>query len=251
MGNWPLSETAVCLECVSVVYQAPNERVSSFKEHVIRSLQKRTRYDSYYALKDIYLEVPPGEIFGIIGRNGAGKSTLLKVISRVIVPTSGRVITRGKISPLLQLGAGFHPELTGWENIFLNGTLLGHSRREIQASMKKIREFAELGDFIHSPLRTYSSGMIARLGFSVATNWQPEILILDEVMSVGDEAFRRKCEERMKEFSTKGTTILLVAHNLQTIIKLCSKAAWLDRGRLRESGDAREVIAKYQNSIPT
>lgn len=238
---------AVQLEGVSVKYLAPNERLETFKEHVIRRLQRKIRHDFFFALKGISLDVPRGEIFGIIGRNGAGKSTLLKVVSRVLVPTSGRVVTRGRVSPLLQLGAGFHPELTGRENVFLNGTLLGRSREEVNKHLEEIQEFAELGNFIDAPLRTYSSGMVARLGFSVATNWQPEILILDEVMAVGDEAFRRKCEDRMQEFRAKGSTIILVTHNLKTIRDLCDSVAWIDNGSIQECGDVTSVTESYRN----
>src|SRR6185503_11266091 len=190
------TETVIRLDDVSVRYRLPEERIGTFKEYMIRLLQRRMSYNSFLALNRVNINVQKGEIFGIVGRNGAGKSTLLKVISRVLVPTDGRVWIKGRVSPLLELGAGFHPELTGRENVFLNGTLLGHPRREIEEHMQDIIEFAELGAFIEAPLRTYSSGMVARLGFAVATSWQPEILILDEVLSVGDEAFQLKCQNR-------------------------------------------------------
>ena len=184
----------IILDNICVQYRAPEEVIRTFKEYAIQIVKRNVRFREFLALNHIDLQVLDGEILGIIGRNGAGKSTLLKVISRVLIPTEGRVRLRGKVSPLLELGAGFHPELTGRENIFLNGTLLGHSRREIEEHLPEIIEFAELGQFIDAPLRTYSSGMIARLGFSVATTWKPEILILDEVLAVGDEAFRQKPE---------------------------------------------------------
>jgi ABC-type polysaccharide/polyol phosphate transport system ATPase subunit len=182
----------------------------------------------------------------VIGRNGAGKSTLLKVVSRVLIPTDGRVRIRGRVSPLLELGAGFHPELTGLENVFLNGTLLGHTRREIETQLAEIIEFAELDSFIDSPLRTYSSGMVARLGFAVSTTWQPEILILDEILSVGDEAFRNKCLARMEKYQQAGTTILLVTHDSGTVEKMCERAAWLDHGELKALGPAKEVVNMYR-----
>src|SRR6266496_6534128 len=203
----------IILNNVSVRYRAPEEAIGTFKEYAIQVLRRNVRFREFKALNNVDLQVNQGEILGIIGRNGAGKSTLLKVIARVLIPTEGRVRIRGVVSPLLELGAGFHPELTGRENIFLNGTLLGHSRREIESRLSEIIEFAELGAFIEAPLRTYSSGMVARLGFSVSTTWKPEILILDEVLSVGDEAFRHKCQLRMEKYREEGTNTLLVTHD--------------------------------------
>jgi lipopolysaccharide transport system ATP-binding protein len=237
----------IILNNVSVCYTAPEEIIGSFKEFTIRFLKREVRYRQFKALNNIDLQVNEGEILGIIGRNGAGKSTLLKVISRVLIPTEGRVRIQGQVSPLLELGAGFHPELTGRENIFLNGTLLGHPRREIEARLPGIMEFAELGAFIDSPIRTYSSGMVARLGFSVATAWKPEILILDEVLSVGDEAFRNKCKERMERFRDQGTTTLLVTHDSSTVESLCNNAVWLDRGTIKAIGPSSEVVSMYRN----
>ena len=240
------AESIIRLEQVSVRYRLPEERIGTLKEYAIRMLQKRVRYNSFLALQDVTVSVKKGEIFGFIGRNGAGKSTLLKVISRVLVPTDGRVWIQGRVSPLLELGAGFHPELTGRENVFLNGTLLGHSRREIEDHLEEITEFAELGAFIDAPLRTYSSGMVARLGFAVATTWKPEILILDEVLSVGDEAFQLKCQKRMEGFRTDQVTSLLVTHNMQTVETLCTRVAWLDHGIIKAVGEPDEIIKAYR-----
>lgn len=240
------AESIIRLEQVSVRYRLPEERIGTLKEYAIRMLQKRVRYNSFLALQDVTVSVKKGEIFGFIGRNGAGKSTLLKVISRVLVPTEGRVWIQGRVSPLLELGAGFHPELTGRENVFLNGTLLGHSRREIEEHLEEITEFAELGAFIDAPLRTYSSGMVARLGFAVATTWKPEILILDEVLSVGDEAFQLKCQKRMEGFRTDQVTSLLVTHNMQTVETLCTRVAWLDHGIIKAVGEPDEIIKAYR-----
>ncbi len=237
--------TTIRLEGVTVRYQAPQERLGTFKEYAIRRLQRRVRFTDFCALDGIDLEVHRGEIFGIIGRNGAGKSTLLKVVSRVLVPTRGRVYVRGLVSPLLELGAGFHPELTGRENVMLNGTLLGHSRRELEARMEEIIDFAELGAFIEAPLRTYSSGMVARLGFAVATAWRPEILLVDEVLSVGDEAFQRKCEARMKSYRAGGTTTLLVTHDMARVRSLCTRAAWLQHGKIAALGPVAQVVEAY------
>jgi ABC-type polysaccharide/polyol phosphate transport system ATPase subunit len=236
----------IWLEGVAVRYRAPEERLGTFKEYAIRRLQRRVRYQDFFALNDINLQVRRGEIFGIIGRNGAGKSTLLKVISRVLVPTRGRVYLGGQVSPLLELGAGFHPELTGRENVMLNGTLLGHPLRELEARMAEIVEFAELGNFIEAPLRTYSSGMAARLGFAVATAWQPEILLLDEILAVGDEAFQRKCQARMQSFRDAGTTTLMVSHDMAAVSALCTSAAWLAHGKIRLIGPSAKVIEDYR-----
>ena len=240
-------ETVIRLDKVSVCYRLPEERVGTFKEYMIRLLQKRIRYNSFLALNGVDMHVQKGEIFGIVGRNGAGKSTLLKVISRVLVPTEGRVWIKGRVSPLLELGAGFHPELTGRENVFLNGTLLGHPRREIEDHMEEIIEFAELGAFMEAALRTYSSGMVARLGFAVATTWKPEILILDEVLSVGDEAFQLKCQKRMEAFRKDQVTTLIVTHSMQTVEALCTRAAWIDHGIVKAVGGPDEVIKEYRH----
>lgn len=241
-------DTVIRLENVTVRYRLPEERIGTFKEYMIRVLQKQVRYNSFLALKDINIDIKKGEIFGFVGRNGAGKSTLLKVVSRVLVPTEGRVWIRGWVSPLLELGAGFHPELTGRENVFLNGTLLGHTLRDIENHMSEIIEFAELETFMDAPLRTYSSGMIARLGFAVATTWRPEILILDEVLSVGDEAFQLKCQKRMEGFREGQVTSLLVTHNMQTMSALCTRAAWIDHGVIRLVGTPNEVIQAYRQA---
>ncbi|HSK65493.1 MAG TPA: ABC transporter ATP-binding protein [Anaerolineales bacterium] len=238
----------IVLNNISVQYRTPEEVIGTFKEYAIQLLKRNVRFREFKALDNVDLQVYEGEILGIIGRNGAGKSTLLKVISRVLIPSAGRVRIRGHVSPLLELGAGFHPELTGRENVYLNGTLLGHTRREIDKRLPEIIEFAELGAFIDSPLRTYSSGMAARLGFSVATAWQPEILILDEILSVGDEGFRQKCQIRMQKYRDLGTTTLLVTHDSTTVETLCSRAVWLDHGQIKGIGPSREVVSMYRQS---
>ncbi|MFH1907973.1 MAG: ABC transporter ATP-binding protein [Chloroflexota bacterium] len=234
---------------VSVRYRLPDEKVATLKEYMIRLIQGKVRYNSFMALNGVSLVVKKGETFGILGRNGAGKSTLLKVISRVLMPTQGRVWVNGMVSPLLELGAGFHPELTGMENIYLNATLLGHSRKEIEQKIPEILDFAEIGGFIEAPLRTYSSGMVARLGFSVATAWLPDILILDEVLSVGDAAFAQKCTERMRSFRESGATVLLVSHSIDTVRSLCQRALLLEHGNVLEIGPASEVSEKYNHMI--
>ena len=241
-------EDVVRIEDVSVRYRMPGERIRSFKEYIIRLAQKRIRFKEFQALKAINLHIQKGERFGVIGNNGAGKSTLLKVISRVLIPSKGRVWIKGKVSPLLELGAGFHPELTGRENVFLYGTILGHPHGEIEDHMDEIIEFSELGPFMDTPLRSFSSGMHARLGFAVSTTWEPDILILDEVLAVGDESFQQKCEVRMKGFRNGETTIILVSHSMDSIQSLCERVAWLDHGTIRAIGPASEVIAEYRQS---
>jgi len=238
----------ILLDNISVHYRAPEARIGTFKEFAIQSLKRNIRLKEFKALSDVSLQIYEGEIIGIVGRNGAGKSTLLKVISRVLIPSEGRVRLNGQVSPLLEVGAGFHPELTGRENIFLNGTLLGHTHREIEWHMDEIVEFAELGAFIDSPLRTYSSGMAARLGFSIATTWKPDILILDEILSVGDENFRDKCRMRIEAFHKAGTTTLLVSHNSENIETMCSRAVWLNRGEKKADGTVNDVLALYHQS---
>lgn len=241
------SQPIIQLENVSVSYRLPSERIGTFKEYAIRKLQRKIKINKFWALMDINLQINRGEVFGLIGNNGAGKSTMLKVISKVLKPTKGRVVVYGKIAPLLELGAGFHPELSGRENIFLNGALLGYSRAEMESVIDEIIEFSELEQFIDSPIRTYSSGMYARLGFAVATAHMPEILILDEILSVGDEAFQRKCNLRMKSFQQAGATILMVSHALDMLEGMCTRIAWIDHGKNQKIGEPHEVISAYRN----
>jgi ABC-type polysaccharide/polyol phosphate transport system ATPase subunit len=242
------SSQAILLEDVGVCYRTPVERILTFKEYAIRWLQRKVRHREVWALRDLDLLVDRGETFGVIGANGAGKSTLLKLVARVLRPSTGRVVVSGNVAPLLEFGAGFHPELTGRENVYLNGAMLGFSRREMEEKFNRIVDFAELWDFIDSPIRTYSSGMTTRLGFAVATDIQPDILLIDEVLSVGDEAFQRKSSARMQEFRDRGATILLVSHNMATIEQICHRAAWLDHGRLMAIGQPIEVIRAYRQS---
>lgn len=238
-------ETVISLEKVDVQYRIPTERIGTFKEYAIRYLQRQVTFRKFLALKDVSLTVGKGEVFGIVGKNGAGKSTLLKVISRVLRPTHGRVVVSGKIAPLLELGAGFHPELSGRENVYLNGSLLGYSRAEMTEVFDQIVDFAELRDFIDAPIRTYSSGMYGRLGFAVATAHMPEILIIDEILSVGDEAFQKKCNTLMMNFQKQGATVLMVSHSLGKVREMCDRAAWLDHGRLMLVGEPNLVVDTY------
>ena len=238
--------TVVRLERVSLRYRLATQSVPSIKEFAIQLLRGSLTYRELWALKDVSFEVRRGESVAIVGRNGAGKSTLLKVISRILRPTEGRCTTVGSVAPILELGAGFDAELTGRENILLNALLLGHRRRAIVARMEEIVAFSELEEFIDSPLRNYSSGMRARLGFAIATAWRPELLVLDEVFAVGDEAFAAKCRTRMAELRREGTTQLLVSHQPSLVRAICQRCLWLDRGQLRADGPPAEVLATYQ-----
>lgn len=241
---------AVRLSDVSVRFRVPTERVNTLKERVIRTVRgHRAEYQEFWALRDFTLEIPRGETLGLVGRNGAGKSTLLKVIARVLSPTNGRVQIRGAIAPLIELGTGFHPELTGRENIFLNGAMLGFPRAAMEEKFDRIVEFSELAPFIDAPIRTYSSGMIVRLGFAIAVDVEPDILIVDEILAVGDLSFQQKCIARMHEFKEQGTTILFVSHSLSSIRELCDTAVWVDRGTARTVGAVDDVIEEYQDAI--
>lgn len=238
-------QVVVRVENVSVRYRIPNEGMGTFKEYAIRRLQGKVQYREFLALKDVSLTVRAGEVFGLIGANGAGKSTLLKLVARVLYPPEGRVWVRGHVAPLLAMGAGFHLELSGRENIYLNGTLLGLSQKEINNCFDEIVDFANLWNFIDSPLRTYSSGMVARLGFSVATVKKPDILIVDEALSVGDTEFQEKSMARIRQYQEQGTTTLYVSHSMNTVNAICQRAAWLHQGEIRFMGSARDTVQRY------
>ncbi len=238
-------QTIIELSNVSVKYRVPQEQIGTFKEYFIRLLEGKVKQRTFNALNQVSLTVKRGEVFGLIGHNGAGKSTLLKLVAKVIRPSTGRVIVRGRVAPLLEVGAGFHPELTGRENIYLNGAMLGFSQEEMHRKFPRIVEFSELGDFIDAPLRTYSSGMTARLGFAVATDSQPDILIVDEILSVGDEAFQHKSYDRIQSIKSQGATILLVSHSMSVIEGMCQRAAWLHRGQILSMDNAKAVVDRY------
>ena len=240
-----MADPVIIFENISVRYRVPHERVSGIKEYIIRRVQRRIQHDEFWALQGVSFEVPRGEIFGIIGRNGAGKSTSLKLIARVLFPTQGRVYVKGALAPLLEIGAGFNAEMTGRENVFFNGAMLGHTRHEMEALVPSIIDFAEIGDFLDAPLRTYSSGMMARLGFSVATCVRPNILLVDEVLAVGDVRFQEKCVRRMRSYHEQGMTIVIVSHSMDTIHNFCQRALWLEGGKVKAIGDADEVASQY------
>ncbi len=243
------NKTALKVEHVGVCFHLTEERIDSLKEYAVRLVNRELRYKEFWALKDINFEIKKGERLGILGLNGAGKSTLLKVIAGVLKATEGKVTTYGKIVPLLELGAGFDKQYTGAENIYLYGAMLGYSRAFIQEKFEEIVHFSELGDFIHVPLKNYSSGMRARLGFSVATVVEPEILILDEVLSVGDAKFKKKSEQKIKDMFDKGVTVLFVSHSLPQVKSLCDKAILLEHGHLVAKGNIEKVSAIYTQKL--
>lgn len=246
----PSPDDAILVSGVSLRYRMPTEKITSLKEQVIRTITRRTvGYNEFWALRNINLRIRFGDSVALVGRNGAGKSSLLKVIARVITPTSGRVVVRGNVAPIIELGAGFHPELTGRENIFLNGAMLGFSEAAMKRKFDSIVDFSELEAFIDSPLRTYSSGMTARLAFSVAAEADPDLLIIDEVLSVGDEAFQRKCQDRMVSFRERGCTILFVTHGLDSAHKICERAVWIEEGRAIYSGPTQKVVNLFRESM--
>jgi ABC-2 type transport system ATP-binding protein len=233
------------LEKVTLRYRIPRERILSLKEYTIRKIQRRVAYDDLEAVKDVDLSVEAGERIGVIGRNGAGKSTLFRVISRVLPPSDGRVRVAGRVAPILELGLGFHGELTGRENVMLQSALLGYSRGETRQRLDRIVEWAELQDFIDAPTRTYSTGMAARLAFAVATDVDPDILLVDEALAVGDERFQRKCHDRMETLRGRGKTFMLVSHSLNTIRENCDRVVWLHHGRVVRDGDTATVTDAY------
>ena len=241
--------SAVVLENVSVCFRLQKEPASSLKQYAINALQGKAGTREIWAVNNVSINVPSGGGFGIVGRNGAGKSTLLKVITRVLRPTTGRVIVAGKVSSLLGIGAGFHPELSGRENIYLNAAILGMRKDEIDHRFERIVDFAELWDFIDVPLRAYSSGMQTRLGFSVATEVEPDILVVDEALSAGDGAFREKSLDRMNSFIKKGVTIIFVSHNSGQVQDVCQKAIWMHKGEVKANGDVDMVLAKYEEFL--
>lgn len=239
------NETMIEVNDVTMQFRMNSDKIMSLKEFVTTALRGRLRYEKFTALDHVSFTVEKGETLGLIGRNGAGKSTMLKVISGILKPTAGSVRCRGNVVPMLELGSGFDMDLTGRENIFLNGAILGYSEGFLKAKYDEIVEFSELGPFIETPIRNYSSGMLARLAFSVASMVQPEILIVDEILSVGDAAFQEKSRARMMELMSGGTTVLFVSHSLAQIREMCSRAVWLEHGRVRMLGDVDEVCNAY------
>ena len=240
-------EIIIKVDHVSMRFNLASERYDGFKEYVIRSLKKQIKYNEFWALKDVSFEIYRGDSLGLIGLNGSGKSTMLKTIAGVLKPTKGRVEVRGNVAPLIELGAGFDFELTAKENIYLNGALLGHPRSVMEKHYEDIVEFSELRDFMDVPIKNFSSGMISRLAFAIATIGIPDILIVDEVLSVGDFRFQQKCEQRIRHMMDRGTTILFVSHSIQQVKAICNKVVWLDHGSLKRFGDSSEICEEYSN----
>jgi ABC-type polysaccharide/polyol phosphate transport system ATPase subunit len=247
-----VSEPAIEFRNVALQFRVSSEgRIASLKEWIIRNATGRSDHHRVVqALDEVTFSVARGEAIGVIGRNGAGKSTLLRIAAGVLQPSMGVAIVRGRIAPVIELGIGFEQELTGRENIIFNGAILGRSHQEMFDRMDAIVDFAELEDFIDRPIRTYSTGMVARLAFSVATTVEAQILLLDEVLSVGDEGFRVKCQERMEAFRRHGVTFLFVSHDLDAVERICDEALWIDGGRIRCLGSAAEVVERYRRETP-
>ncbi|MBO5389647.1 MAG: ABC transporter ATP-binding protein [Lachnospiraceae bacterium] len=246
MSNFNNVNEAIKLENITMEFNLHKEKLDSVKEYFIKLVKRDIKKDSFKALDDVSFTVNKGDRVGVLGLNGAGKSTLMKVIAGVFEPTSGRVSKEGVIAPMIELGAGFDNQYTGAENIYLYGAVLGHSRKYMEQRFEEIVEFSELKEFIDVPLKNYSSGMRARLGFSIATMVKPDILILDEVLSVGDAKFKKKSEEKLKSMMDENTTVIFVSHNLGQLRRICNKAMILEKGRMIAYGDIEEVAAKYE-----
>ena len=235
----------ISIDHVSMRFNLAKEKHESLKEYFVALLHGGIRFDEFFALDDVSFDIMPGDFYGLIGLNGSGKSTLLKVISGVYKPSAGKVTVNGTIAPLIELGAGFDMDLTARENVFLNGAVLGHDRAYMQEHFNSIIDFAELWDFVDVPVKNYSSGMIARLGFSIATEVRADILACDEILSVGDFMFQQKCHQRMEQMLSGGTTLLFVSHSIEQVKQLCKRAIWIDHGHLRGDGPAEEVCNAY------
>lgn len=241
-------DSVISIRNVSMVFNLATQKVDSLKEYVLKFLKRELMMHPFYALTDVDLEVEPGDAVALIGANGSGKSSLLKLIAGVMHPTKGTVRVNGTIAPMIELGAGFDLELTARENIFLNGAVLGHDRKFMEAHFDSILDFAELWDFADVPVKNFSSGMIARLGFAIATEIRADILIVDEVLAVGDFRFQEKCRQRMKDLLSGGTTLLFVSHSTEQVRQLCRKALWLNRGKVMMYGEVNEVCDAYEKN---
>lgn len=242
-----MSESAVIVDNVSKKFRLFKERNQTLKAAIMRG--RKAVAEDFWAVRDVSFEVPAGATFGLIGRNGSGKSTLLKCLARILHPDQGSITMNGKAASLLEVGSGFHPELTGRENVFLNGSILGLSKKEVTARFDEIVDFSGVEKFIDQPVKNYSSGMYVRLGFSVAIHVRPDILVVDEVLAVGDGAFKKKSRDKFKEFTNSGRTVILVSHGLSQVREMCDQVAWLDQGRLAAVGPAADITRKYQKHL--
>ena len=244
-----MNDVMIDVKDVTIRFNMASERIDNLKEYFVKLVRHELMFKEFLALQDISLQVRRGEAWGLIGTNGSGKSTLLKAICGILKPYKGTITVQGTIAPLIELGAGFDGDLTARENIYLNGAVLGYSKRFMQEHFDEIVDFAELRDFLDMPIKNYSSGMNARLGFAVATMVRPDILICDEVLAVGDYAFQQKCEQRMNEMREAGTTLLFVSHDIGTVKQICDHAIWIDKGRQMISGDVKEVTGAYMEAV--
>ncbi|WP_405758638.1 ABC transporter ATP-binding protein [Anaerovibrio slackiae] len=239
-------ENIIEVKNVSMKFNLMEEKVDTIKDYILKIIKGQMLYNEFSALTDVSFQVKKGDILGIIGFNGAGKSTMLKILSGVLKPTAGEVVVRGSVAPLIEVGAGFDPELTARENIFLNGAILGHRREFLKEHFQEIIDFAELNQFVDVPVKNFSSGMYARLGFSIATIVKPDILIVDEVLSVGDYRFQEKCEDRISNMIAHGTTVIIVSHDMDLIKKMCTKILWLEHGYKKAIGNVRDICNQYK-----
>ena len=249
MENTETLDNNICIQLTdaTVRFNMAGEKVDNLKEYFVKLVKRELHFKEFYALKNVNLTIRKGESWALIGSNGAGKSTMLRLICRILSPYTGTVMVRGTIAPMIELGAGFDPNLTAEENIYLNGAILGYSKKFIQEKFKDIVDFAELWNFLELPIKNYSSGMRARLGFAVATVKKPDILIVDEVLAVGDAAFQAKCHKRIRELLSQGTTLLFVSHSKRMVLDLCEHAAWLDHGEIKLIGTPEEAYAAYES----
>ncbi|MCL2792145.1 MAG: ABC transporter ATP-binding protein [Spirochaetaceae bacterium] len=249
MKDHILDNTVIKVEDASILFNMASEKTDNLKEYFIKLVSGKLHFKEFWALKDISFEIKKGESWGVVGRNGAGKSTLLKLICGILAPYKGKVTIHGSIAPLIELGAGFDDNLTAEENIYLGGSILGHSKKFMREQYDEIVDFAELHEFMEMPLKNYSSGMRARIGFAIATLVKPDILIIDEVLAVGDAAFQKKCETRLNKMIGEGTTLLFVSHDNSQVKQVCKKALWLNKGKLVMTGTAEEVCDAYEKEI--
>jgi ABC-2 type transport system ATP-binding protein/lipopolysaccharide transport system ATP-binding protein len=243
-----LTQKVIEARSISMQFNLSKEKIDNLKEYFVKLLTKDLLFQEFWALKDVSFEVRKGENFGIVGLNGAGKSTLLKIIAGVLKPTKGQMFIKGRVAPLIELGAGFDMNLTARENIFLNGAILGYSKSFIKDKFDEIVEFSELYDFLDVPLKNYSSGMIARIGFSIATVVKPDILLVDEILAVGDYKFQEKCYKKIQDIISKGTTVVFVSHSISQIEKLCDRVLWLEKGKVKMIDESSKVCSAYKTS---
>lgn len=242
------ADNAVELKNVEMHFNMSKEKLESLKEYFLKLVTRKLMFEDFVAVNNVSFDIKKGDVFGIVGLNGSGKSTTLKLISGILTPTKGTVETQGTIAPLIELGAGFDFDLTARENIYLNGSVLGYSKKFMDEKFDDIVEFSEMQEFLDTPMKNYSSGMVARIGFAIATVTRPDILIVDEILAVGDFRFQEKCEQRINEMINDDTTVIIVSHSIEQIERLCKHCVWLEKGKIRMIGDAQEVCNAYKNS---